>query len=69
MSSARRRGSCSGPMAAETVTAIRRVAPSTAPAKTNGEGSELSATPWCSSVCTVVTPCVSAYAAISSAAR
>ena len=41
MSSASRSGSCSGPMIAETVTAIRRVAPKTAPAKANGEGSQL----------------------------
>jgi len=56
-------------MIAETVTAIRRVAPNTAPAKANGEGSQLLSTPWCSSVCTVVMPCSSAYAAMSSAAR
>ncbi len=69
MSSARRSGSYSGPMAADTVTAIRRVAPKTAPAKANGEGSQEFAAPWCSSVCTVSTPCPSAYAAISRAAR
>lgn len=69
MSSASRSGSCSGPMIAETVTAIRRVAPKTAPAKVNGEGSQEFATPWCSSVCTVSAPCSSAYAAISRAAR
>ena len=37
-------------MIAETVTAIRRVAPKTAPAKTKGEGSQLLSAPWCSSV-------------------
>lgn len=60
MSSASRNGSCSGPMTAETVTAIRRVAPKTAPARTNGDGSQELAAPWCSSVCTVSTPCSSA---------
>ncbi|GAA3081726.1 hypothetical protein GCM10020254_27640 [Streptomyces goshikiensis] len=56
MSSATFSGSYSGPMIAETVTAIRRVAPKTAPAKANGEGSQLLAVPWCSSVWTVSTP-------------
>lgn len=69
MSSARRNGSCSGPMIAETVTAILRVAPKTAPAKAKGEGSQLFSTPWCSSVCTVSTPCSSAYEVMASAAR
>ncbi len=68
MSSASLKGSCSGPITADTVTAIRRVAPNTAPAKANGEGSQLLATPWCSSVWTVVIPWASAYAAISMAA-
>lgn len=68
MSSASRSGSCSGPMTAETVTAMRRVAPNTAPAKANGDGSQLFSTPWCSSVWTVVIPRSSAYAAISRAA-
>lgn len=68
MSSASRSGSCSGPMTADTVTAMCRVAPKTAPAKANGEGSQLLATPWCSSVCTVVMPRSSAYAAILTAA-
>lgn len=69
MSSAGRSGSCSGPIAADTVTVIRRVAPNTAPAKTNGDGGQLFSAPWCSSVCTVSIPCSSAYAAISGAAR
>lgn len=69
MSSARRSGSCSGPMIAETVTAMRRDAPKTAPAKVKGDGSQLLATPWCSSVWTVEMPRSSAYAAISTAAR
>ena len=47
-------------MTADTVTAIRRVAPNNAPAKANGDGSQLLPTPWCSSVWTVVTPCSSA---------
>lgn len=45
MSSASRSGSCSGPITAETVTASRRVAPSTAPAKANGDGSQLFSAP------------------------
>ena len=56
-------------MIAKTVTATRRVAPKTAPAKANGDGSQLFTAPWCSSVCTVLTPRSSAYAAISRAAR
>ncbi|MDQ0932985.1 hypothetical protein QFZ49_002915 [Streptomyces turgidiscabies] len=68
MSSASRKGSCNGPIIADTITAIFRVAPKTAPAKANGDGSQLLATPWCSSVWTVVMPWASAYAAISIAA-
>ncbi len=68
MSSATFSGSYSGPMIAETVTAIRRVAPKTAPAKANGDGSQLLAVPWCSSVWIVSIPRSSAYFAISSAA-
>jgi hypothetical protein len=69
MSSASRSGSCSGPISAAIVTAIRRVAPSTVPAKTSGDGSQPSGEAWCSSVCTVSMPPSSAYAAISTAAR
>ncbi len=60
MSSASRSGSCSGPITADTVTAIRRVAPSTAPAKANGDGSQSFSAPWCASVRTVAIPCASA---------
>ncbi len=69
MSSASRSGSYSGVTIAQSVTAIRRVAPSTAPAKASGEGIQPLSVPWCSSVCTVVTPCSSAYTDISTAAR
>ncbi|CAM5342189.1 hypothetical protein SCYAM73S_02537 [Streptomyces cyaneofuscatus] len=41
MSSASRSGSCRRRCIADTVTAIRRVAPKTAPAKVNGEGGQL----------------------------
>lgn len=68
MSSATFKGSWSGPMIAETVTAMRRVAPKTAPAKRKGEGIQLFPVPWCSSVWTVSIPRSSAYFAISSAA-
>ncbi|CAL9410830.1 hypothetical protein SUDANB70_01662 [Streptomyces sp. enrichment culture] len=69
ISSASRSGWYSGPIMAAAVTVIRRVASSTAPATVNGAGSQLSPDPWCSSVCTVVTPRSSAQAAISRAAR
>ncbi len=56
MSSASRSGSYSGVISAETVTVIRRVAPSTVPAKISGAGSQLFAALWCSSVWTVEMP-------------